>query len=144
MIGYYHNSTIRIKPGTSKLKRKPIKRSLRPMKRGELKRVPGTARTTFKPKRESPRLIRFRREVRQRDNYTCQFPGCGSRSKRIDVHHIAKRSQRPDLKFTVSNGICLCRKHHDWTDTHHDEAVRIGLLNTESYELAKKQERKAA
>ena len=114
------------------------------MKRTKFERVPGTARTTFKPKRESPRLVRFRREVRERDNYTCQFPECGHRSKRIDVHHIAKRSQRPDLKHAVSNGICLCRQHHDWTDTHHDEAVRRGLLNTESYELAKKRGKLAA
>lgn len=136
------NSTFQIK-GAPKLKRSAIRRSIRPMKRTKLERVPGTARSTFKPKRESPRLVRFRREVRQRDNNTCQFPGCGHVSRQIDVHHIAKRSQRPDLKFEVSNGICLCREHHDWTDTHHDEAVQRGLLNTESYELAKKQ-RKAA
>lgn len=143
MVNYF-NSTIGIKPGASRLKRSGIKRSGRLMKRGELKRVPGTARTTFKPTRESPRETKFKREIRQRDNYACQFPTCDVRSKHIDVHHIAKRSQRPDLRFSVSNGICLCRQHHGWTDTHHDEAVRIGLLNTESYELAKKQERKAA
>lgn len=141
MTRYYHNSTFKVTP--SRMKRTAMKRSTKAMKRSGFKRVPGTARS-LKPKRESPALIRFRREVRQRDNYTCQYPGCGRHSKRIDVHHIAKRSQRPDLKFTVINGICLCREHHGWTDTHHDEAVRIGLLNTESYELAKKKERKAA
>jgi hypothetical protein len=133
----YWNSSIRIKPGAAR------------MKRSEFKRVPGTARLErkkfgSKPGRESPAEKKFKREVRERDNYTCQFPGCVRSSKRIDVHHVAKRSQRPDLKLTVSNGICLCRAHHDWTDTHHDEAVAKGLLSTESYELAKKQERDAA
>lgn len=93
-------------------------------------------RAYLKAKPESAAQKRFKREVRERDNFTCQFPGCGYYSKHIDVHHIAKRSQRPDLKLTVSNGICLCRQHHDWTDTHHDEAVELGLLSTESYELA--------
>lgn len=113
------------------------------MKRKAMKRVRGTART-LKPKPESPAMRRFKREVRERDNYTCQFPKCGYYSKHIDVHHIAKRSQRPNLKHEVSNGLCLCREHHGWTDRHHDEAVERGLLNTESYELAKKNEQRAA
>ena len=125
----YHNSTFRIKPNASRLKRSGIKRSLRP---------------TLKKKRESPAETKFKRAVRIRDDYRCQFPGCCVQSKRIDVHHIAKRSQRPDLKFEVSNGVCLCREHHDWTDTHHDEAVSMGLLSVDSYELAKKKEREVA
>lgn len=89
-------------------------------------------------KRESPKLIKWRRECRERDHFTCQYPGCGYQSKHIDVHHIAKRTQRPDLKFTVSNGICLCREHHSWTDLNHDKAVSMGLLSTDSYEAANK------
>lgn len=135
----YWNSTIRIKEGAKRL------RSKSSMKRSGFKRVHGTTRT-LKPKRESPAMRRFKREVRERDNYTCQFPDpkCDRSSKSIDVHHIAKRSQRPDLKHEVSNGICLCREHHSWLDDHYHEAVRIGLLNLEKYELAKKRERKAA
>ena len=110
-----------------------------------MKRVPGTARMArnvfgLKPKRESPRETRFKREVRERDDYTCQFPGCDVRSKQIDVHHVAKRSQRPDLRFETSNAKCLCRRHHDWIDYHHDEAVNMGLLDITSYELAMKRE----
>lgn len=92
----------------------------------------------LRPRVESPKLRKFRREVRERDNYTCQYPGCDRHSKRIDVHHKAKRSQRPDLKFTVSNGICLCRQHHDWTDFNHDKAADIGLRDLTTYELARK------
>lgn len=134
----YFNSTFLIKPGAKR------------MKRTQIKRVPGTARLVErKPlnkvgrrgKRDSPKLARWRREVRERDDYTCQYPGCGKRSKRIDVHHIAKRTERPDLKFEVSNGVCLCRLHHQRSDTHLQEAIELRLRSIESYELAKKEER---
>lgn len=95
----------------------------------------------LKTTRETPAMARLKRTVRERDNFTCQYPGCGYYSKHIDVHHIAKRSQRPDLKFEPSNAICLCRKHHAWTDVNHDEAVSMGLLSTETYEAAQKQRR---
>ena len=130
---HYWNSTFEIRAGakrlqsTSKLKRSAMKRATKPMKK-----------IGRRGKRESPKLIKWRREVRERDDSTCQYPGCGRRVKHIDVHHIAKRTERPDLKFTISNGVCLCREHHDWTDTHLQEAIAVGLRNTESYELAKK------
>lgn len=131
----YWNSSIRIKPGAKR------------MKRTEMKRVPGTARLgrkPFKKKREPPALTKVKRQVRERDNFTCQYPQCGKHGKSIDVHHIAKISQRPDLKFDPDNLICLCREHHDWTDHNRAKAIKLGLLSDESYELAKKQEREAA
>lgn len=134
-MSYYHNSTFRIKPGAKR------------MKRTQMKRVPGTARlerSPMKKKREPPALTKAKRQVRKRDNYTCRFPGCGRQGRSIDVHHVAKISQRPDLKFDPDNMICLCRVHHDWTDHNRAEAIRLGLLSDESYELAKKQEREAA
>jgi hypothetical protein len=35
-------------------------------------------------------------------------------------------------------------QHHDWTDHNHDKAVGMGLLSTDSYELARKREREVA
>ena len=124
-----YNSTFKVKP--SRLKRSALS-NRKPM-----------ARAGKRTKRESQKLVKWRREVRQRDDFTCQEPGCGYRHRLIDVHHIAKRSQRPDLKFEASNGVCLCREHHDWTDRNHDEAVRLGLLSIESYELANKPKKAA-
>lgn len=98
----------------------------------------------MKKKREPPALTKAKREVRIRDNYTCQYPGCDKQYKNIDVHHIAKRTQRPDLKFDPANLICLCRQHHDFTDLNRREAERMKLVGGVSYELAKKQEREAA
>lgn len=85
------------------------------------------------------RLAAWSKAVRERDGNICQWPGgCQTGDTRIDVHHIAKRSQRPDLKYDPSNLICICRTHHDWTDDNHDAAVAMGLLNTESREMARK------
>lgn len=108
-----------------KLKRSLLQRSCKPMKK----------------KREPPALTRAKRIARERDNYTCQYPGCDVQSRHIDVHHKGKRSQRPDLKFDPDNLVCLCRKHHAGTDTKRAEAIAFKLLDTETYELAKKQER---
>lgn len=79
--------------------------------------------------------------IRQRDNNTCQR--CKDVAPSHDAHHIAPRSQRPDLKFDLSNGVTLCSSCHRWVHQHPIEAVACGLLSTESYELAAKN-RKAA
>lgn len=99
--------------------------------------------------------------MRERDGNICHWPGlsyevvlsmpvstivrtqlvvspCITGDKRIDPHHIAPRSRRPDLKYDVSNGLCLCRTHHDWVGEHPIEAVKMGLLLDETYELAHK------
>lgn len=130
----------------SQLKRSWIKRGSKELKRTEFikrRRTEEMRRANAKAYRlrskpETSAMKKFKREVRERDNYTCQFPGCQVYDLHIDVHHIAKRSQRPDLKLVVSNGICLCRQHHDWTDLNHDEAVRLGLLSLETYEKARR------
>jgi len=86
------------------------------------------------------KLREWSRKVKERDGNQCQWPGgCQTGDTRIDPHHKAKRSQRRDLKYELSNGVSLCRSHHLWTDDHHDEAVAMGLLNTESRELARKE-----
>jgi 5-methylcytosine-specific restriction endonuclease McrA len=119
---------------------KPYTWKRSPMARTQFKRVHGTPmkRSTLKSKGDSPALKKVKAQARLRDDYTCQYPGCDYRSKSIDVHHIAKRSQRPDLRLELSNLICLCRKHHARTDTHRSEAEALGLVGGESYEKARK------
>lgn len=84
---------------------------------------------------------KWKREARERDNYACRWPDCGYSSRHIHVHHIHTRAQRPDLKWEVSNGACLCQPHHD--RLHHTVEGRqagreLGLLGTETYEKAQK------
>lgn len=135
------------------------------MKRSQLKRTPMNrgnglrrSRMKVKPDRE---MAKWTLAVRTRDGNKCQWPGigsdlrlalpedvkisarllvapCASGDQRIDPHHISKRSQRPDLKYDPAIGICLCRTHHELTDRIPAVARMIGLLGTESYELARK------
>ncbi len=97
------------------------------MKRGKLKA------------KADPKLAAWSKAVRDRDQDRCQFEvpdRCVTGDSRIDTHHIAPRGRRPDKKYDVDNGICLCRTHHDWCHANPVEAEKLGLLSSESYELA--------
>lgn len=120
--------------------RKPLARAKTPIKAsGRIERTNGPKGLERANKATRARGAAWATAVKERDKNQCQWPGgCKSGDFRLDAHHKAKRSQRPDLKFDIDNGITLCRIHHDWTDANHDEAVRKGLLNTESYEIAHK------
>jgi hypothetical protein len=60
-----------------------------------------------------PQYKLWRKSIKKRDKNTCQWPNCGSRLK-VHAHHILPWSQYPGLRYHLSNGICLCKKHHDF------------------------------
>jgi len=90
------------------------------------------------------KLAEWSRQVRERDGNQCLFPRVeatflGPCKGRIDPHHIAPRGRRPDKKYDVDNGICLCRLHHNWV---HDNPIHggiLGLLSSETYEAVRRQ-----
>lgn len=57
----------------------------------------------------------WRLAVFERDKFTCQMPGCGTRGGRIEANHILKFSEHPGERFNIENGITLCRPCHDKT-----------------------------
>ena len=59
-----------------------------------------------------PRYKAFRKAVKIRDRYTCQYPNC-NKKKFLRVHHIIPWAHNYILRFDVKNGICLCKQHHD-------------------------------
>ena len=140
----------RAKPSKRMATRSPLK-CRKPMSRG-------TKRLRAKP---DPKMAAWSKAVLERDSGKCQWPGldyaavlsmpvgtiirtqlvispCVTGDTRIDPHHIAERSLRPDLKYVVSNGIALCRTHHEWLPLNRAIAVKIGLLSDATYEKAMK------
>ena len=60
----------------------------------------------------SPEYRGWRNNIKKRDNYRCQWPGCCS-NKNIQVHHIKTWAKYPGLRFVEANGITLCKRCHD-------------------------------
>src|ERR1051325_118369 len=123
-----------------------FKASSKPMKRSAMKRVlnriPGTGRKILRARGPSTADLKWAKAVRERDNYTCRWPGCGFYSQHIHAHHIHTRRQRPDLRHDPANGAALCNEHHDrlhHTEEGRREARELGLLGTETYEKARKE-----
>ena len=52
----------------------------------------------------------WRNAVFGRDNYTCQL--CGKRGGDLEAHHIQHWSEYPDLRYSVDNGLTLCKLCH--------------------------------
>jgi hypothetical protein len=79
-------------------------------------------------------LGRWSKAVRARDRHICQ------RCKRAGqhAHHVAPRSQRPDLRLDLENGMTLCLDCHEWVHKNPKQAEASGFLNRETYEMAKK------
>lgn len=55
-----------------------------------------------------------------RDDFTCQYPGCGQ-NHNLDAAHMVSRSANPSLALFVPNGVTLCRVHHDYLHRHPQE-----------------------
>jgi PII-like signaling protein len=65
--------------------------------------------------RHYPEYAKWREAVFERDCYTCQC--CGERGGNLNAHHIEAYNSNRELRTTLSNGVTLCKKHHD--DFHH-------------------------
>jgi 5-methylcytosine-specific restriction endonuclease McrA len=62
--------------------------------------------------RKSKEYKVWRNQVYKRDNWTCQHCLIKCNSNSIVAHHIYYFSWVPALRFTVKNGITLCRSCH--------------------------------
>ncbi len=58
-----------------------------------------------------PEYKKFRYAVKNRDKHQCKWPGCTAK-KKLQIHHILPWAKFHLLKYIVSNGITLCKKHH--------------------------------
>ena len=66
----------------------------------------------------------WREKVFNRDNYTCQ--DCKKRgSIELNAHHIKPWSIFKELRFDIRNGITLCVRCHQKTDTYKGKCVKF-------------------
>ena len=54
--------------------------------------------------------LEWRKLVFERDGYTCKK--CGSKSVKINAHHIFNWKDYPDRRYDIENGITLCEHCH--------------------------------
>lgn len=63
---------------------------------------------------------KWRKDVFQRDNYTCQ--SCMIRGGELHADHIKRFREFPELRFELSNGRTLCAPCHRKTPTYGNRA----------------------
>lgn len=63
---------------------------------------------------DDPQYKKWRLSVYRRDNFCCQFPGCGKKGKfaKLQAHHIKRWADFPELRFQLTNGVTLCKMCH--------------------------------
>jgi len=66
--------------------------------------------------RHSPKGVKWRKEVFQRDDYTCQY--CKNKGGKLEAHHIVPVSIDKNKSFELSNGLTLCKNCHKKTDSY--------------------------
>ena len=67
----------------------------------------------------TPEYSKWRRSVLERGNYTCQM--CGKTGVRLEVHHIIRWADAPELRYNVDNGVPLCHECHQKVTYHEYE-----------------------
>ncbi len=88
------------------LEKARAKKTAKAQRRGAVKRKKRKRRGFAK------NISQWRQAVMERDDYTCQ--DCGTRRRKGNhAHHIKMKSERPELRLYVKNGVTLCRDCHN-------------------------------
>lgn len=58
------------------------------------------------------KLAEWKKQIKERDGYTCQRCGAFVNTTQCDAHHKMPVWFMPELQFDPDNGITLCKKCH--------------------------------
>lgn len=101
------------------MKRSPIKR------RTPLKATKRIAAQSAKRKVDNRKRAVLRKQLLGERGPRCEYPGCTKQW--VDMHEVLKRSRGGSI-LDPSNIKLLCRPHHEWTESHPNEAHAAGFL----------------
>jgi len=62
------------------------------------------------------RYTTWRLDVLKRSNFCCEYPNCLTPHDRVQAHHKKPWAKYPGVRFSVTNGIALCKTHHAMAD----------------------------
>jgi len=79
--------------------------------------------------RNSREYREWRAEVYERDNHTCQK--CGKRGGSLIAHHIDGYANNEEIRTELSNGVTICKKHHD--ELHRLYGYDVGKENLSKF-----------
>ena len=75
-----------------------------------------------------PASIRWKNQIKERDNWTCQE--CEA-TEHLHAHHIKRKASHPELAYDIDNGITLCvvchAKKHPRILVLQEQAKRVTL-----------------
>ena len=57
-----------------------------------------------------PGVDKWLRQIKERDDYTCQV--CGQRGYKLVSHHLTPYARCPELRLELSNGVTMCDRCH--------------------------------
>lgn len=69
--------------------------------------------------------------VKKRDGGKCKWPDCKRKGR--EVHHIIPYSSAPHLRYTVENGILLCKTCHKKVKGKENDFVGMFMAILERY-----------
>lgn len=58
------------------------------------------------------RYLQWRKAVLESDHHTCQACAIPFEDRELQAHHIRNYRRNPELRYSVQNGIALCKEHH--------------------------------
>lgn len=115
------------------MKRSPLKRSIKALKRTELKRSDTPINKRGKKAKAWDKFRPIAHEAIDQ-TYGEMCVRCRIR-KWTDLHHVEPRSTAPDLILDVSQIFPFCRVCHNWVGDNPEEAEEEGWHKKSGYEL---------
>lgn len=98
---------------------------------GDVKRFKDRSLLKKSDRQNSGAYLEWKNQVKSRDNNRCKMESNECNGK-LEAHHIFNWIDYKDLRYIISNGITLCRKHHPlkWEEEKRMIPIFIELVST--------------